>query len=239
MSNPRLPPLNAVRAFVVAARHASFTLAATELGVTHGAVSRQVKLLEDHLGVQLFVRETRQISLTSVGRHLFAGFAPALERIAATATAVARLSPVSSLRINVRASFTARWLIPQLPSFIRKYPHIAPRIFTSSDEPVRLSRDSFDVIVRRTKAGWPSDLKPRPFMADQAYLVTAPSLLQAKPVEKAEDLTGHVFLHSVTRANDWREWLRFAGVDGIHPANEMQFDHLDFALRALGARRLP
>ncbi|MBR0713773.1 LysR substrate-binding domain-containing protein [Bradyrhizobium liaoningense] len=232
MTNIRLPPLNAVRAFVAAARHASITLAATELGVTHGAVSRQIKLLEEHLGAQLFVRETRQIVLTPVGRQLFAGFAPALERIAATAATVARLSSVSSLRINVRASFAARWLIPQLPSFIRKYPHVAPQIFTGAEAPARLSRDSFDVIIRRTKTGWPSDLKPRPFMADQAYLVAAPSLLDARPVESIDDLTGHVFLHSETRANDWREWLRFAGGEGIHPADEMRFDHLDFALRA-------
>ncbi|WP_256576098.1 LysR substrate-binding domain-containing protein [Bradyrhizobium sp. CCGUVB23] len=94
-----------------------------------------------------------------------------------------------------------------------------------------MGRD-FDVVIRRTRAGWPSYLKPRRFMADQAYLVTAPSLLEANPIEKVEDLTSHVFLHSETRANDWHEWLSFAGVEWIHPADEMRFDHLDFALRA-------
>ncbi|TCL65717.1 LysR substrate-binding domain-containing protein [Rhizobium sp. BK251] len=232
MTYRRLPPLNAVRAFVSAARHASFTLAAAELGVTHGAVSRQVKQLEQHLGVSLFTRGIRQIALTTSGRELFAGMAPAMERIATTAEAVARSAPTAGLRINVRASFAARWLIPQLPGFIREFPHISPQVTTSDALPERVVRDSFDVIIRRATTGWPVDLQPQAFLSDRSYLVASPSLLDAKPVQLVGDLSAHIFLHSETRGDDWREWLRFAGAANLVPVGELRFDHLDFALRA-------
>lgn len=232
MSYRRLPPLNAVRAFVAAAKHASFTLAAAELGVTHGAVSRQIKQLEQHLGVQLFTRGVRQIELTSSGQELFAGMAPAIERIAATADTVAKSAPTNALRINVRASFAARWLIPQLPSFIRAFPHISPQVITSDIAPERLARDSFDIVIRRTRSGWPIDLQPHPFLSDSAFAVAAPALMEKQPIRNVEDLGRHVFLHSQTRNDDWRDWLRFAEAETVVPAGEMKFDHLDFALRA-------
>ncbi|MDQ0456188.1 LysR substrate-binding domain-containing protein [Rhizobium paknamense] len=232
MTYRRLPPLNAVRAFVAAARHLSFTLAAAELGVTHGAVSHQIKQLEQHLGVSLFTRGVRQIALTASGQELFAGMAPAIELMAATAAAVAKSAPVKGLRINVRASFAARWLIPQLPAFIREFPHISPQVITSDVAPERLGRDTFDIIIRRTKAGWPIDLQPRAFLSDYASAVAAPSLMRAQPIRQLGDLRKHVFLHSETRNDDWQQWLRYAEAEAIAPAGEMRFDHLDFALRA-------
>lgn len=111
MVTDRLPPLNAVRAFAAAARHASFTRAADELGVTHGAVSKQVRLLEDHLGVPLFTRGVRQVTLTPAERDLLAEAAPALERIAAAAVRLRHAAPASAgsiVRINARPSFALR-----------------------------------------------------------------------------------------------------------------------------------
>lgn len=232
MSYRRFPPLNAVRAFVAAARHLSFTLAAAELGVTHGAVSRQIKQLEQYLGVCLFERRIRHITLTPAGHELFSGMAPAIEQIAATADAVAKTTPNRVLRINVRASFAARWLIPKLPEFIREHPDVMPQIITSATEPERLNRDGFDIVIRRTATGWPVDFKPKPFLSDRAYLVAAPSLIKRCPVQRIDDLRGHVFLHSETRASDWSAWLRFVKQEFLVPSGEMYFDHLDFALRA-------
>jgi LysR family transcriptional regulator, glycine cleavage system transcriptional activator len=232
MSFRRLPPLNAVRAFVTAAKHASFTLAAAELGVTHGAISHQIKQLEQHFGMALFTRSVRQVTLTSQGQELFAGMVPALERIAATAEALTKAAPAKGLRINVRASFAARWLIPQLPNFMRLFPNILPQVITTDAAPERLGRDSFDVIIRRSNTGWPVDLEPQAFLSDSAYLVAGPSLIARQPVHSFEDLRHHIFLHSQSRGDDWRNWLRFAGAEAIAPAGEMTFDHLDFALRA-------
>lgn len=232
MKTGKLPPLNAVRAFAAAARHASFTLAAAELGVTHGAVSRQVKQLEEHLGVALFVRGVRQITLTQAGRELLAGVVPALERITASAAAVARARPAQTLRINVRPSFAVRWLIPQLPRFLRDYPGIEPQVLTSTLDPARLSRDSFDIAIRRGRKGWPADLLPQPFLPDYACPVAAPALLQSRPIKTAKELSDHVLLYCATRDGDWESWLEMAGLPGLLPAGELRFEHLQFTLQA-------
>jgi len=237
MSTNRLPPLNAVRAFVAAARHASFTRAADELGVTHGAVSKQVRLLEDHLGVPLFTRGVRQVTLTPAGRELLAEAAPALERVAAAAVRLRRAAPAgagSIVRINARPSFALRWLIPHLPAFMQAHPGVQPEVVTSTAEPARLAAGSFDVVVRRGRPGvlWPEGMRVRPFLRERAVPVAAPALLAGLPVRQAEDLAGHTLLHTATRDADWTTWLASAGVPGLRPAAELRFEHLQFALQA-------
>ncbi len=123
-----LPPLNAIRAFEAAARHGSFKEAAAELAVTHGAISRQIRLLEDWLGPPtLFRRMNRRVVLTPAGTALLAEAAPALDRLAAAA----RLHKgrrgdrsTTTLRVNALATFSLRWLLPRLESFRQAHPGI-------------------------------------------------------------------------------------------------------------------
>src|SRR4051794_28341642 len=183
MRASRLPPLNALRAFEAAARHASFSRAADELGVTHGAVSKQIRILEDDLRQKLFARGIRQVKLTSAGRELMAEIAPALERIGAIAMALRQgpLEETGQVRINTRPSFALRWLIPHLPHFVRAYPGIEPQVTTSTLEPVRLSPSGFDVAIRRATPGrggstWPDGLRPRAFLREGALPVASPTL---------------------------------------------------------------
>ncbi len=238
MSAGRLPPLNAVRVFAAAARHASFTRAADELGVTHGAVSKQVRLLEEHLGVPLFTRGVRQVALTAAGRELLAEAAPALERIAAAAVRLrrdaARADGGGIVRVNARPSFALRWLIPHLPAFMAAHPGVRPDVVTSTAEPARLPAGSFDVVVRRGRSGvaWPKGMQARSFLRERAVPVAAPALLARLPVHRAEDLAGHTLLHTATRDADWATWLARAGVPGLRPAGELRFEHLQFALQA-------
>lgn len=235
----RLPPLNAVRAFAAAARHASFTRAASELGVTHGAVSKQVRLLEEHLGQPLFTRGVRRIALTSAGRELLADTAPALERIAAAAAKLRRAAPAEAgvVRINARPSFALRWLIPHLPRLARACPDLEPQVATSTQEPARLPAHSFDVVIRRDAPdhrgpAWPAGMPARPFLRESALPVAAPALLAAHPVRRAEDLAGHVLLHTATRGKDWADWFARAGVPDLRPAGELRFEHQQFVLQA-------
>jgi len=237
MPADRLPPLNAVRAFAAAARHASFTRAADELGVTHGAVSKQVRLLEDHLGVPLFTRGVRQVALTAAGRELLADAAPALERIAAAAVRLRRAAPVDAgdaVRINARPSFALRWLIPHLPAFMLAHPGVRPEVVTSTAEPARLPIGSFDVVVRRGRPGvaWSEGMEVRPFLRERAIPVAAPALLARLPICRTEDLAGHTLLHTATRDADWTAWLARAGVPGLRSTAELRFEHLQFALQA-------
>lgn len=239
MRTTRLPPLNALRVFEAAARHASFTHAADELGVTHGAVSKQVRVLEDDLGQPLFSRSVRKVKLTAAGRELMAEIAPALERIGAIAATLRQgpLAETGEVRINTRPSFALRWLIPHLPGFVRAHPGIEPRVITSTLEPARLSPSGFDIAIRRATPGrggaaWPEGMKPCAFLREGALPVAAPALLAERPVHRAEDLSAHVLLHTATREKDWEDWLALAQCSDLRPAGELQFEHQQFTLQA-------
>ena len=229
---PRMPPLNAVRAFTVAARHLSFTRAAAELHVTHGAVSRQVRTLEDFLGTPLFERRTRQLLLTPAGQRFHAEVEPALVQVALAAQAVRGDAPARAVRVNVRPSFAVRWLIPRLPDFMARHPGIEPQVLTSTVALDAPTAEPFDLAIRRGLAGWPPGLRLQPFLPDAAVVVGAPSLLRARPVAAPQDLVGHVLLASHSRGEDWARWRRLAGVQRLRPAGRLHFDHLHFVLRA-------
>lgn len=229
---PRLPPLNAVRAFAAAARHQSFTLAAAELFVTHGAISRQVKALEEFLGVALFERRVRQVSLTAEGQRFFAEVAPALAQIGAAARSLMDDAPARTFTINVRPSFAVRWVIPRLPDFVAQFPGIEPKVVTSTVAPDQAS-EPFDVAIRRGRnTGWPASVAVQPFLQDEALIVGAPALFATKGVAEPRGLAAHVLLWSRSRPDDWEHWKRQAGMPRLRPASQLQFDHLHFVVQA-------
>jgi LysR family glycine cleavage system transcriptional activator len=224
--------LNAVRAFVAAARHQSFTLAANELHVTHGAVSRQVKTLEAFMGIALFERRTRQVSLTAAGLKFFAQADAALKQLAAaTRTAMTDTTPTRVVRINVRPSFAVRWLIPRLPDFVARHPGIEPQVLTSIQSPDK-AVDGFDIALRRGHEGWPPAIRLHPFLEDELCVVASPALLDAHAVTKPQALAALVLLLARTRKGDWDAWLAHTGLGKIKPAGQMQFDHEHFVLQA-------
>ncbi len=147
----RLPPLNAVRAFEAAARRGSFMDAAAEIGVTHGAVSRQIQLLEEWFGAPaLFRRMNRGVTLTPQGGALLAEFGPALDRISAAARqhTERRGGPVATvLRVNALATFSLRWLLPRLTLFRDQHPGIEVQL-TTANEPVDALPEEYDVVIR-------------------------------------------------------------------------------------------
>lgn len=226
-----LPPLNAVRAFAAAARHQSFSLAAEELHVSHSAVSRHIKLLEEHLGVQLFERRTRQSSLTPAGQTFYEQVNIALTQIANAATALTRGASLRKVTINVRPSFAVRWLIPRLPNFMALYPDIQPEVVTSTLPPDQ-SRETFDVVIRRGHSGWSSNVQPQVLLEDDMVLVAAPSLLQTVPLNSAQDLVRHTLLAGRTRATDWKNWAEHAGIAQLRNQPTLQFDHMHLVLQA-------
>jgi LysR family glycine cleavage system transcriptional activator len=229
---PRLPPLNAVRAFAAAARHQSFTRAAIELHVTHSAISRQIKALEAHLGVDLFVRKTRQVHLTAAGQQFYAQAGSALDQIGAAAQALnAEEPPLRAVRINVRPTFAVRWLIPRLPGFVAKHPDIEPQVLTSTLAPDE-AEDEFDLAIRRSAQGWPPSMQVQPFLEDEALVVGSPALFAERPVTGPPSLARHVLLLSKSRSHDWENWTRHVNAPGLKPASCLQFEHLHFVLQA-------
>jgi LysR family glycine cleavage system transcriptional activator len=229
-----LPPLNAIRAFEAAARHGSIKEAASELGVTHGAVSRQVALLEDWLGPPaLFQRLNRRVVLTPAGAALLSESGLALDQIAVAARRhIDRRgeAPSTVLRVNATATFSLRWLLPRLAAFRTEHGAIDVHL-TTGNEPVDAVRDSFDVIIRggpATYAGFTS----RVFLSERRLPVCSPTLLARAPLHQATDLGQHTLLHVATMPRLWRDWFRLAGLDDVDPGPSLILDHFYLAVQA-------
>lgn len=150
---PRPPPLAALRTFEAAARHGNFSRAADELHLTHGAISHQIKSLEQTVGVALFRRGRRGVTLTAEGASLAAVMRDALERIARGVEAV-RVRPPRALTISVLPAFATHWLIPRLGDFQARHPEIEVNIRAGQDL-VDFSRDDVDLAVRYGPGTWP------------------------------------------------------------------------------------
>jgi LysR family transcriptional regulator, glycine cleavage system transcriptional activator len=227
----RLPPLNAVRAFAAAARHLSFTHAARELHVTHSAISRQIKLLESHLGVALFERKTRHILLTENGQRFYAQISVALEKISAATQSLKNVKRSRAVRINVRPTFAVRWLIPRLADFVEKHPSIEPQVITSTLPPNQAT-DGFDIAIRRSTVGWPLGMDVQAFLEDEVILVGSPSLFAKNPVTDLPSLSSHSMLQAKSRSHDWERWKKHIEMPDLKLAGSLHFDHLHFVLQA-------
>jgi LysR family transcriptional regulator, glycine cleavage system transcriptional activator len=226
----RLPPLNAVKAFEAAARHASFTRAADELHVTHGAVSRQVQTLEDWLGMPLFERHNRRVVLTEAGAAYAAEIGAALDRIAlATARQVEQGRP-RLLHVNALATFTLRWLIPRLSGFQVAHPSIEVRL-TTSNVPLAQLADPFDVAIRGGPDSRPGHVA-EPFLSERRIPVCSPALLQRLPLRAPEELRHHTLLHAATLPRVWPDWLHAAGVPDLQPQASVTLEHFYLTLQA-------
>ena len=230
MVRPRLPPLNAIKAFEAAARLGSFTHAARELNVTHGAVSRQVRLLEDWLGTRLFVRTSRNAVPTQAGTDLLAEAGPALDRLAAMSRCLQqRASPSGMLRLSALPTFAMRWLIPRLPEFQRDHPSLELRIVTAST-PAEQFRMDVDAVISgpSRQPGWVG----KRFLGEARLPVLSPELMKKCPLRTPGDLVRHTLLHAATLREAWPRWLAAANVPGLKPEREQVFEHFYFAIQA-------
>jgi LysR family transcriptional regulator, glycine cleavage system transcriptional activator len=208
----RLPSLNGLRAFEAAARHLSFTQAAAELNVTQTAISHQIKRLEEELGVRLFVRQNRALSLTPEAKDYLPGIRAAFNDLRLATDRLLRRDHDHVLTVSTLASLAAKWLLPRLSAFQESHPGIDVRI-TTSTALVDFKSDGVDAAIRYGRGQWPG-LRADWLMADQMFPVCSPALLSGKkPLRKPEDLAEHVLLHSSAgNDDDWRLWLTAAGL---------------------------
>lgn len=259
----RLPSMNALRAFEAAARHLNFSRAAEELFVTQGAISRQIKLLEESFGVPLFRRLTRTIELTEHGREYLPVVRDAFDRIEQATLRLVNRDRHRILNVNVLPTFAMRWLIPRLPQFAVEHPDIEVRLITSI-RPVNFWREDIDVAIR---VGVVPDSDPDPeaasrprislqmaddwsnvrayrLMSDVLVPVCSPELMRGvQPVREARELMELPLLHMATRVHAWPDWFRASGVDYDIAAHNQAYGHffmvLDAALAGRGVALVP
>lgn len=226
----KLPPLNAVRAFEAAARHVGFTPAARELGVTHGAISKQVAQLEAWLGCPLFTRAQTRLQLTEAGRTFLATVTPALDRISVTATQLMEQTDASTLRVNAPPTFTMRWLIPRLSSFQRRKPGVEVKL-TTSTAPVDFDEGGYDIAIRGAHAPIAGAVSV-PFMTETIVPICHPDLLDGERLRRPQDLRRHTLISYDTEPMSWSDWLVLAQQSQLRPAHTLQFEQMYFALQA-------
>lgn len=225
----KLPPLNSLRVFETAAQRLSFTRAAEELCVTTAAVSHQIKLLEDHLGIKLFVRTNNVLALTVAGerylprvREAFRALAQATDELMDENNAV--------LKVAVAPTFGAKWLVPRLYRFLAQHPDIRVEINTDGERNYRNS----DITIDSRRAGF-ADLSVEPFLATGLIPVCSPEL-KAR-IRTPSDLAHVTLLHEVSPLNDadypnWEEWLSAAGVGDVDVRQGLVFSQALMALQA-------
>jgi LysR family transcriptional regulator, glycine cleavage system transcriptional activator len=226
----RLPPLKTLPAFEIAAERLSFTAAAGELHLTHGAVSRQIQALESHLGVALFRRRNRRIELTEAGVAFLPGVHQALHVLETSTAEVATSPREGAVVVSCVATFMMRWLIPRLYAFSALHRKIAVRL-TASHAPVNFARDGVDVAIRVGRPPWPRTVVATPFLADAIGPVCAPKLLDGRSTLRLSELRRRRLLHAETRAQSWSNWARAKGAS-IDPGNSQSFEHHYFMLEA-------
>jgi DNA-binding transcriptional LysR family regulator len=229
-----LPPLNALRVFEVAARTGSYAEAAAELGVTHGAVSRQIAALEDWLGQRLFVRAGRRMVATPIARVFAAEVGLSFDRVIAAAEACGRPGARRILRVSAPTSFAMRWLIPRLGRFHQQQPHVEVAVTTVTTVRDEL-RGGFDVAIRRgvaSKGAWPR-YRAIPVLEDVDTLIISPALFAKHPIRAPADVEGPALLASETRPGDWIDWLEAAGLSHLVARPRRVFDHFFITRQAV------
>ncbi|PWJ81019.1 DNA-binding transcriptional LysR family regulator [Pseudaminobacter salicylatoxidans] len=216
----QLPSMTALVVFEAAARQASFTRAAAELGITQAAVSRQVQALEASLGFPLFRRLHRTIELTEPGRALAASMSEALGIVAQTVRTITSAKAANELTISATVAFSHFWLLPKVSSFRQADPDIRLKIVTQ-DSHIDLQRDEVDVAIRYGDGTWP-DGKAIMLFGDDVFPVCSPDYLAARgSPDCVADLARHNLIASDSMGPGWigwEQWLAAFG-HGNNPRN--------------------
>jgi LysR family glycine cleavage system transcriptional activator len=227
-----LPSLNGLRAFEAAARLLSFTRAADELNVTQTAVSHQIRRLEEQLGLRLFVRRNRALTLTRAAEAYLPAVRTAFEDLRQATARLRRPERDGLLTVSTMASLAAKWLVARVASFQDAHPGIEVRI-TTSPHLVDFRREAVDMAVRYGHGDWPG-LRAQWLMAEDIFPVCSPALLAGdKPLAAPQDLAHHTLLHSTVAREDWQLWLTAAGLPiTLATRRGLSFDQSFMAIQA-------
>jgi LysR family transcriptional regulator, glycine cleavage system transcriptional activator len=233
----RLPQVGFFQGFEAAARNLSFTKAAEELFLTQSAVSRQIKALENHLGVALFERRPRSLILTDAGQALYRVTTDVLERLQNAVDQLGSVNRTRQLSITTTTGFASLWLIPRLPRFTSLHPAIDVRI-SATTEMLNLERSLVDLAIRYCPPETVPDGTIRLF-GEEILPVCSPALLRdrSRPLKRPQQLKDHTLLHfdypgAVKSFMDWGTWLSALGLGGLNPVRALQFSQYEQMIQA-------
>jgi LysR family transcriptional regulator, glycine cleavage system transcriptional activator len=222
----KLPPLTAFRVFNVAAQTESFVKAAEQLHVTHGAVSRQIKLLEDALGVELFERRNRAVYLTPIGRTLQATTQSVFEQLEGTVYRIRQQRDQNVIVLSCEPTIAMKWLIPRLPAFQQANPDIQLHL-SAAGGPVDFQQSGVDVALRRNDFSWDQDVHALKIIDEWIGPVCR---------DNREDLGSGapVLLHTKSRPLAWKHWEKLSG-KSAKKSRRMDYEHFYLCIQAAQA----
>lgn len=236
----RLPPLNALRAFETVARLGSMSRAAEELAVTPGAVSQQIRQLEDFIGVDLFVRQGRSLEPTEAGRAAAVTASEAFDKLGQAVALMRRPTKRTRLTVSVAPSFAGKWLAPRLYRFQEAFPGI--EVWISADsERADLATGETDLGIRYGPGGDVS-LDETLLLSEEVLPVCSPDLLGQTRIERPADLAEQTLLHDASPESDvdgadWSSWLRAKRVRGVSVRGGVRFNQSALVIDAAVAGR--
>jgi LysR family glycine cleavage system transcriptional activator len=222
----RLPPLPALRTFLITAKCCNFTRAAEALHITQGAVSRQISGLEAHLGYRLFNRQARGLSLTAQGRQLL----PRIDQVFRLIEEAVDQVDATPRPLQIKApTCISRWLLPRLMQWQKQRPDVPVQLTTTSAHAVDFRREDFDAaVVFGEHPGSSSHVQH--LFDEQLTPVCSPSLLPGNPLSDLADLEKHMLLHPTLDERDWALWLKAAGAKPANLDQGQHFDTMDLAM---------
>ena len=221
MKTRRLPPLNSLKAFEAAGRHESFLEAATEQNVTSGSISRHVRLLESHLGTELFVRRSNGVTLTSAGRE-YAAKVGGIFRDLRTATDRVRKPRDRTIAISTLPIFAERWLYRRIPSFRKAFDGVELRIEAHNGEH-DTEREDVDAWILYSKGHHPGYNVTRLF-GEEVFPVCSPQFRKTlSDHPSADEVIGQPLLHDIYWDTDWPDWARAVDATPGELAANMRF----------------
>ncbi|OKY26315.1 MULTISPECIES: transcriptional regulator GcvA [Thalassotalea] len=219
----RIPPLNALRAFEASARQLSFTRAAEELFVTQAAISHQIKSLEEHLGLKLFMRKNRALLLTEEGQAYYQDIKDVFTSLQDATERLLVRGAKGAITVSLQPSFAIQWLVPRLNTFNLLNTDIDVRI-KAVDQPDGLLTEDVDVAIYYGRGRWPG-VHADKLHTEYLIPVCSPLLLDGpKPLSTIQDLTNHTLLHDTSR-RDWKRWFKEAGIRGTNVNHGPIFSH--------------
>ncbi|NBA96991.1 LysR family transcriptional regulator [Pseudomonas sp. R5(2019)] len=228
-----LPPLNALRAFEATARLNSVSQAAEQLHVTHGAVSRQLKALEEHLGVALFVKEGRGLKLTDAGIRLRDVSSEAFERLRDVCAELSQGSVDAPFVLGCSGSLLARWFIPRLGRLKADLPDL--RLHLSAGEgDLDPRRPGLDALLVFAEPPWPADMQVHVLARERIGPVLSPHFARFAALQQApvQALLTEGLLHTTSRPQAWPTWARQNGIAPVALSYGQDFEHLYYLLEA-------
>lgn len=216
----RLPPLNPLRTFEVAARCRSFTEAGEELNVTQAAVSRQIAVLEGYFGTQLFERDSRAIRLTDVGRQYYEDIANAFGDLEKATERIFNREKL--VRLRTYPTLAAKWLMPIVGEFLTRFPNVDLRIETGV-RPAEFAQNDADIAIQFGAGDWPN-MRSHRLLHDEIAPVCSPTLVERLELASVNDVERAILLVSKFRVRDWSDWLSSVGADGTENRKRLTFE---------------